>query len=125
LKAELDKKKIRLNAESYGLLIKTLTHRNQVRQGSYIAAYFSCYSFDFFPQLIDSLRLLEEAAGLGVSTSEKYLSHIRARCTKLGIEHPDIPKDPHAWVKVLKKARVDARKSSARRLGSLKDGVYS
>jgi hypothetical protein len=69
--------------------------------------------------------MVEEATDRGHKLSERHLTHIRARCAKLKIQHPDIPADPNAWVKDVKKARKDARSASLRRLNSLAGGIFS
>ena len=70
------------------------------------------------------MKLIEEATEKGHSLPERYLSHIRARCEKLQIKHPDIPPNPNAWVKDVRSAREKMKFSSKRNLKSLKDGVF-
>jgi pentatricopeptide repeat protein len=91
---------------SYGLLIESLTHRNE---------------------LVKALKLLEEAAEVGAlpSVPEKHLKHLRARCTNLRIVHPDMPSDPRAWSQHLKSVRRRNVKDSQRRIEGVRSALYS
>lgn len=104
LKEEMENKGLSMDKESYGLLVESLTRRNNV---------------------VESLKMIEEAAVRGIQLSERHLSHIRARCEKLQLRHPDIPDNPNAWVKAVKMARKEARSStSLRRLKQLGGGIF-
>lgn len=73
--------------ETYGLLIQSLSNRDS---------------------LVEALHLLEEATAQGLKISNTYIKKLRARCAKLGVEHPDVYPDPNLWVREVK----DVRKKS-------------
>ena len=81
---------IQVCGASYGILIEALTHRGDLPL---------------------ALKLLEDATTEGSARSipDKNIRQLRARCNKLGVCHPDMPSDPHEWVKHMKKLRRPPR----------------
>jgi pentatricopeptide repeat protein len=84
--------------ESYGLLIRAHSHRQQI---------------------VEALKVLEEARNNGVPVHDRNLKFLRSRCHSLGVSHPDMPPDPTAWVKTLKQERRNAKHTSNRRVQPL------
>jgi hypothetical protein len=91
------------DAETYGLLVQSLTHRDMVVEG---------------------LKMLEEAAGAGVAIADRHVRFLRSRCDTLGIKHPNIPADPRAWAKDVKKMRNATKHSSKRKVEAVKSAMY-
>jgi pentatricopeptide repeat protein len=89
---------------SWGLMIESLTHREDLKT---------------------ALLTLEEAKSHSVLVPEKHLRHLRARCIKLGIEHPDLPRDPVAWARHMKAVRKKNVKDSQRKVQGVKSALFS
>ena len=49
--------------------------------------------------LVEALQLLEHASAVGSLPPERFVAHLRSRCSHLGVKHPDMPPDPNAWVR--------------------------
>jgi pentatricopeptide repeat protein len=79
--------------ETYGLLINSYVGKGQV---------------------VDALKVLEDAAARKVEVPEKHLRALRGRCENLGVKHPDIPPNPLQWVRDVKKTRMNQRHASQR-----------
>ena len=75
--------------------------------------------------LTSALKLLEEASDLHVTIPERHLRHLRSRCERLHINHPDMPKDPRKWSRELKKVRKMAAKDSQRRIEGVRSALYN
>jgi len=102
----------------YGILIEALAHREALPEALKILE--DCADGRFGVESGSKSRSVKAAAagrdGSGTSTGtelgipvripERFLRLLRARCTKLGVRHPDLPADPTQWVK-------DARKQQA------------
>jgi pentatricopeptide repeat protein len=84
---EMKERGLEPSRETYGLLIQSLSNRDS---------------------LVEALHLLEESTAKGLKISNTYIKKLRARCAKLGVDHPDVYPDPHLWVKEVK----DVRKKS-------------
>ena len=84
--------------ESYGLILRLFTHRKMTAE---------------------ALKILEEAHSKGITIHERNIKHLRKQCDALGVKHPNIPPDPHAWVKEVKQERFKKRDTSQRRVQSL------
>ena len=91
------------DAETYGLLVQSLTHRDMVVEG---------------------LQMLEEATGAGVSLADRHVRFLRSRCDTLGIKHPNIPADPRAWAKDVKKMRTATKHTNKRKVEAVKSAMY-
>jgi pentatricopeptide repeat protein len=89
---------------SWGLMIESLTHREDLKT---------------------ALLTLEEATSHSVVVPEKHLRHLRARCINLGIEHPDLPRDPVAWARHMKAVRKKNVKDSQRKVQGVKSALFS
>lgn len=76
--------------ETYGLLVATLAHRDD---------------------LVTAVQVLEEAAGVGVTISNRHIKKLRARLNKLDVKHPNIYPDPNLWVKDVKRVRENKKKA--------------
>jgi hypothetical protein len=81
---EMKQRDLKPNGKIYGHLIQSLTHRDE---------------------LVDALKLLEEASIEKIHISNTYLKKLRRRCEKLGVSHPDMPEDPEQWVRDVKEYR--------------------
>lgn len=101
-KNEAIQKNISVAAESYGILVESFMHRGN---------------------LIDALKVVEEAADRNIKIPEYSLRHIRSRCKKLGIEHPNISEDPNQWVKDIKKMRRDQANTSDSRIHDIRSVI--
>jgi hypothetical protein len=90
--------KIRLDADSFGLIIRYHVRNDNV---------------------VDALKSLEEAKESNLNISEYYIHSLRKKCDELGISHPDIPQDPQAWLKHMKDLRQRKRHSSRSKIQDL------
>ena len=102
-KNEMNALKLRPDFEIHGMLIESFTHRNMI---------------------VEALKELEEATANGLKVSEKHLRQLRNRCNKLGVKHPDMPADPHQWIKDLKQVRRDTRHSSNREIQRVQSALF-
>ena len=85
---EMKSKGISADRETYGLVVATLTHRDD---------------------MLGAIQILEEAHNNGIRISNRHIKKLRARCNKLGIQHPFIYPDPMLWVKDVSKVRSKMR----------------
>ncbi|CAE7474364.1 unnamed protein product, partial [Symbiodinium microadriaticum] len=76
--SEMKARDLKPDREMYGIVINSLSNRDR---------------------LVDALQLLEEAASQGLKIQNCHIKKLRARCAKLGVDHPDIYPDPNEWVK--------------------------
>lgn len=102
LKAELIDQKF--DEESYGLLIKSMIQRNMI---------------------VDSILMLEQSNDFDHTLLERHIRLLRSRCSKIGIKHPSIAKDPHEW----KNSLIESRKvikdwPSNRKNKALMNGIF-
>ena len=86
--SEMKERNLRADREVYGILINSLSHRDR---------------------LVEALQLLETAAAEGLKIQNCHIKKLRARCAKLGVEHPDIYPDPNEWVKEVKERRKKSK----------------
>jgi pentatricopeptide repeat protein len=91
------------DSETYGLIVESMAHRNMVVEG---------------------LKLLEEATEKRVRIPERHMKFLRARCEKLGIQHPDMPPNPKQWVKDMKQMRRATKHDSERKVEPLRSALY-
>lgn len=84
---------LRPTSRAYGVLIEAHTHRGNIVEG---------------------LKLLEDATKRNVKVPEGNLKQLRARCETLGIKHPDMPPNPVQWVKDVKLIRRRQKMASQR-----------
>ena len=94
---------VRPDAETYGMLIQSLTHRDMV---------------------VESLQLLEEATKNHIEIADRHIRYLRSRCASLGIKHPNMPLDPREWAKDVKKMRHASKFTSKRRIEHVKSAMY-
>ena len=87
------------DGELYGMLVQSYAHRDA---------------------LPEALKALERATDARVRVPERHLKVLRARCVKLGVKHPDMPADPHAWVKAAKQSKARVDMGSSRRVQGVK-----
>jgi pentatricopeptide repeat protein len=91
------------DGEIYGMLIESYAHRNMI---------------------VESLKLLEEVDDRTIKVQERHIKKLRARCEKLGFEHPSMPANPLKWVKRLKQKRSDTKLSSQRRIEPVRSKMF-
>jgi len=101
---EMEQKGLMNDSETYGLLILSLTKRDMY---------------------VEALQLLEEASDKKINIPNRHIKALRARCENLGILHPDMPDDPHQWIKTVKRVRYDSRNNSKRNVESVRSKLYS
>jgi pentatricopeptide repeat protein len=99
----IHEKKLTPLSETYGLFIQSFTHRDMI---------------------VESLKLLEESARYKLTLPERDIRMLRNRCNKLEVTHPNLPADPIAWVKDVKKIRHDRRHASRRKIQSAESGRW-
>ena len=92
------------DSETYGLLIETHIHHEKI---------------------LESIKLFEEAVANKVKIPERHLRFLRARCTTLGIRHPDLPADPNQWVKDVKETRRRMKQSSQRVIETMRSLTFN
>jgi hypothetical protein len=85
--------RLRPTSRAYGVLIEAHTHRGNIVEG---------------------LKLLEDATKRNIKVPEGNLKQLRARCETLGIKHPDMPPNPVQWVKDVKLIRRRQKMASQR-----------
>ena len=101
---EMEQKGLMNDSETYGILITSLTKRDMY---------------------IEALKFLEEATDKNVHIPNRHVKLLRARCEKLGIVHPNMPEDPHQWIKNVKRVRYDSRHNSKRNIEAVRSALYS
>lgn len=85
---EMKQRGITPDRETYGMLVATLSHRDE---------------------LLRAAHILEEAHSNGIQISNRHIKKLRARFNKLNVQHPNIFPDPNLWVKDFKKVRENKR----------------
>jgi pentatricopeptide repeat protein len=85
---EMKSRGISPDRETYGLIVATLTHRDD---------------------LVKAVQVLEEADENGIQISNRHIKKLRARFNKLNIRHPNIFPDPNLWVKDLRIVRENKK----------------
>ena len=100
----LEERNIRPDKLTYGLLIESLSHRDMI---------------------VEALKELEQSTDFGIKVSERHIRLLRRRCEKLGIVHPNMPSDPYAWAKEVKKIRREKKDSTQRYIEPLRSKMYS
>jgi len=104
-KEEMTSRGIQPDPLTYGLLLQSLCHREQ---------------------LVEALQLLEEAAQKKVKVPERHLCFLRSRCRTLGIRHPQLREedDPKQWVREVRARRRKHKHASQRNIEPLRNALY-
>lgn len=75
--------------------------------------------------IVDSILMLEQSNDFDHTLLERHIRLLRSRCSKIGIKHPSIAKDPHEW----KNSLIESRKvikdwPSNRKNKALMNGIF-
>jgi tetratricopeptide (TPR) repeat protein len=92
------------DGEAYGLLIESWAHRRE---------------------LVESLKLLEEATDKNIRIHERFIRNLRAQCEKLGVVHPNMPPNSRQWIKNLKEERRKSAKANQRRIEPIRSALFT
>ena len=88
--------------DSFGLVIHTMTKRDQI---------------------VEALKMLEEASYQKTRVPEKSLRMLRRKCEKLGVKHPDMPVNPEQWLQDMKEARKQLKTTGQKKVHSVRSAA--
>jgi hypothetical protein len=123
------------SASEYGDLIRMYLRKNDFEAAIVVKEQMSnitpkmetfgmlMMSASYRDKLPEALLLLEEASKHGIKIEERYLRVLRVKMNKLGLQHPDLPSDPHQWIKDAKKIKWEKRHTSQRKIQSLRSAL--
>lgn len=102
----------RKDLEGAHAMLATMRERKLVPTSNTFGLLMQTYSQHGL--IVEALKVLEEATDRKVQLSERHVRHLRARCLKLGIKHPNMPADPLLWAKEAKLVRRQKKMASQR-----------